>query len=64
RMRRLQRYMVTLHRQEVEDLQNSGALERVEDTFWAVVPGSLIYHPRFGFWWHGSPAPEPESLIA
>jgi hypothetical protein len=63
-MRRLQRFMVSLYRQEIEVLLRAGALERIEDTFWVVVPGFRIYSERWGFGWKGGVAAEPESLIA
>lgn len=64
RMRRLQRFLVSLHQQEVTQLQQAGAVERIADSFWAVVPGYRVYDQRLGFGWQGSPLPEPESLIA
>jgi hypothetical protein len=41
-----------------------GALERIADTFWAVVPGFRVYSERWGFGWTGSLISEPEDLIA
>lgn len=64
RMRRLQRFFVNLYTQEITELSRAGALERIADTFWAVVPGFQIYHQRWGFGWKGGIMPEPESLIA
>jgi CRISPR-associated endonuclease/helicase Cas3 len=63
-MRRLQRFLVGLYRQEIEELLKAGALERIEETFWVVVPGFRVYSERWGFGWQGGVAPEPESLIA
>ena len=63
-MRRLQSFTVNLYPQEIAELLNAGALERIQDTFWAVVPGFKIYDQRWGFGWKGVPAMEPESLIA
>jgi CRISPR-associated endonuclease/helicase Cas3 len=63
-MRRLQRFMVNLYRKEIIALRNAGALERIADTFWAVVPGFQIYDNRWGFGWQGDPKIEPEYLIA
>lgn len=63
-MRRLQRYMVSLYPQEILALRNAGALERVADTFWVVVPAFRIYDNRWGFGWKGDPKMEPEYLIA
>ncbi len=64
RMRRLQRFMVNLYRQEIEVLVRAGALERIQDTFWAVTPGFRIYSERWGFGWKGPITVEPEDLIA
>jgi CRISPR-associated endonuclease/helicase Cas3 len=64
RMRRLQPFMVSLYRQEVEKLQAAGALERVAESFWATVPGFRPYSQRWGFGWHGPVPLEPEDLIA
>jgi CRISPR-associated endonuclease/helicase Cas3 len=63
-MRRLQPFMVSLYPQEIDQLRQAGALERIQDTFWAVVPGFKIYDERWGFGWKGAPNMEPESLIA
>jgi CRISPR-associated endonuclease/helicase Cas3 len=63
-MRRLQRFMVNLYPQEIKTLWNAGALERIAETFWAVVPGFRIYDNRWGFGWQGDPKIEPEHLIA
>jgi CRISPR-associated endonuclease/helicase Cas3 len=63
-MRGLQRFMVNLYAREIVALRNAGALERVADTFWAVVPGFPIYDNRWGFGWQGDPKVEPEYLIA
>jgi hypothetical protein len=64
RMRRLQPFFVSLYRQEIETLNKAGALERIQDTFWAVVPQFRIYDKRWGFGWKGPLAMEPEDLIA
>lgn len=64
RMRKLQRFLVNLYPQEIADLCRSGALERIEDTFWVVVPGFRVYGKRWGFGWKGGVAAEPEDLIA
>jgi CRISPR-associated endonuclease/helicase Cas3 len=64
RMRRLQPFMVTLYNQEIDLLAKAGAIERIEDTFWAVVPGFRVYSDRWGFAWKGLVAAEPEDLIA
>lgn len=63
-MRRIQRLMVNLYQQEIQKLTSAGALERVADTFWVVVPGFPIYDRRWGFGWKGEPRMEPEFLIA
>jgi CRISPR-associated endonuclease/helicase Cas3 len=64
RMRRLQPFMVNLYRQEIGALVEAGALERIEDAFWAVVPVFHVYDYRWGFGWRGPVAAEPEDLIA
>lgn len=64
RMRRLQRFIVNLYRQEIDALFQAGALERVEDAFWVVNPGFRVYDERWGFGWKGIVAAEPEDLIA
>jgi hypothetical protein len=64
RMRRLQRVQVGLYPQEVDTLAQAGAIEKIEDTFWAVVPGFRVYSDRWGFGWKGPVAAEPEDLIA
>ena len=63
RMRRLQPFMVSLYRQEIALLEGSGALERIAETFWAVVPGFRVYSARWGFGWQGRASAEPEDLI-
>lgn len=63
-MRRLQPFMVNLYPQEIAELQTAGALERIGETFWAIVPGFNLYDERWGFGWKGTPSMEPESLIA
>jgi CRISPR-associated endonuclease/helicase Cas3 len=63
-MRRLQPFIVNLYTREIDQLRQAGALERVQDSFWAVVPGFKVYDERWGFGWKGHPAMEPESLIA
>jgi len=64
RMRRLQRFLVNLYPEEITTLNQAGALERIADAFWAVVPGFRIYDGRWGFGWKDQPLPEPEDLIA
>jgi CRISPR-associated endonuclease/helicase Cas3 len=63
-MRRLQPFIVNLYPQEVAELGKAGALQRIQDTLWTVVPGFRIYDQRWGFGWKGDPRMEPESLIA
>jgi hypothetical protein len=53
RMRGLQRFLVTLYPQEIEELCRAGALERIEETFWTVVPGFRVYDKWWGFGWKG-----------
>ena len=64
RMRRIQPFAVSLYRQEIDTLFKAGAVERIEDTFWCVVPGFRVYSDRWGFGWKGPLAAEPEDLIA
>jgi len=65
RMRRLQPFIVNLYPQEIAILFKAGALERIQETFWSVVPGfNHIYSERWGFGWQGPVYAEPESLIA
>jgi CRISPR-associated endonuclease/helicase Cas3 len=65
RMRRLQPFMVNLYPQEVRVLQEAGAIEKIEDSFWAPHPAfRQIYSERWGFAWRGQVAAEPEDLIA
>jgi CRISPR-associated endonuclease/helicase Cas3 len=64
RMRRLQPLMVSLYRQEIEALSAAGALERIADTFWVIVPGFRVYSDRWGFGWQGRVVAEPEDFIA
>jgi CRISPR-associated endonuclease/helicase Cas3 len=63
-MRRLQRFLVNLYPQEIAALNRAGALERVADAFWVVVPGFRIYDEHWGFGWKDQLVPEPEDLIA
>jgi len=64
RMRPLQRLTVNLYAQEIRALESAGAVERIADTFWVIVPGFEVYTERFGFGWAGEPKLEPEHLIA
>ena len=64
RMRRLQPFIVSLYPEEIDKLANAGAIEKIEDTFWAAVPGFRVYSDRWGFGWNGPIAAEPEDLIA
>lgn len=63
RMRRLQPLMVSLYPSEIHKLREAGAIERVADTFWVVVPGFRVYSDRWGFGWQGEVSAEPEDLI-
>lgn len=64
-LRRLQPFLVGLYKQEVEQLLNAGALEELDDGLYCTVVGfERIYDQWFGFSWQGTPAAEPESLIA
>lgn len=63
-MRRLQPFLVKLYPKEIVTLQEVGALERVEETFWVVVPGFAVYSDRWGFGWQGGVQAEPEHFIA
>ena len=64
RMRRLQRFMVNLYREEIDTLRQAGAIEKIEEAFWVVTPGFRVYSQRWGFGWRGPIAAEPEDLIA
>ncbi len=69
RMRRLQPFMVNLYPQEIDALAKAGAIELVQETFWAVIvpgpiPSERIYSSRWGFGWKGPLAAEPEDLVA
>lgn len=66
RLRRLQPYVVNLYRQEIGELERAGAIERLDDRLWTVVPGfGHVYDQRrFGFGWKGPVAADPEALIA
>jgi CRISPR-associated endonuclease/helicase Cas3 len=65
-LRRLQPFLVNLYPQEIQVLASAGAIERLEDRLWFVLPQfSKMYNARFGFGWTGGfLLPEPESLIA
>jgi CRISPR-associated endonuclease/helicase Cas3 len=65
-MRRLQPYLVTLYRQEIDTLRRAGAIVPIaeECEVWQVLPQFRhVYNDRFGFGWQGSLAADPESLI-
>lgn len=65
-MRRLQPYLVTLYRQDVEELRRAGAIMPIAEgcDVWRVVPQFRhVYDERFGFAWQGRLAADPESLI-
>jgi CRISPR-associated endonuclease/helicase Cas3 len=64
RMRRLQPFIVSLYPQEIDTLAKAGAIEKIEDTFWAAVWGFHVYSDRWGFGWTGPVLAEPEDLIA
>lgn len=64
RMRPLQKFMVNLYPQEIAELNRLGALERIAETFWAIVPGYQPYSNRWGFGWRGADVNDPEGLIA
>ncbi len=64
-LRRLQPFIVSLYKQEVEGLLKAGALDLLEDGLYCTVVGfERIYDQRFGFAWKGTAVAEPESLIA
>lgn len=64
-LRRLQPFVVNLYRQEIEELETAGAIERLDDRLWTVVTGfERVYGARFGFGWKGPVAADPEALIA
>jgi hypothetical protein len=65
-MRRLQPYLVTLYRQEIEELRRAGAIVPIAEgcDVWRVLPQFRhVYDERFGFGWQGPLAADPESLI-
>ena len=64
-LRRLQPFLVNLYQEEVDELVNAGAVEQLSDRLYCTVVGfEGIYDQQFGFTWKGSPAAEPETLIA
>jgi len=64
-LRRLQPFIVSLYKQEVEGPLKAGALDLLEDGLYCTVVGfERIYDQRFGFAWKGTAVAEPESLIA
>jgi CRISPR-associated endonuclease/helicase Cas3 len=66
-MRRLQPFLVTLYRQEIDLLRKAGAIMPIAEgcEVWRVLPQfKRIYDPSFGFQWQGPLAAEPETLIA
>jgi CRISPR-associated endonuclease/helicase Cas3 len=67
-LRALQRYLVQLYDQEIEQLRSLGVIEPLypgAERTWAVRDGAeYIYSLRFGFGWQGMKLPEPEHLIA
>jgi len=64
-LRRLQPFLVNLYQQEVELLLQAGAIEQLHERLYCTVVGfEGIYDQRFGFSWKGTPAAEPERLIA
>ena len=66
-MRRLQPFLVTLYRQEIELLRQAGAIVPIADgcEVWRVLPQfEHVYDEHFGFRWQGPVAAEPEGLIA
>jgi CRISPR-associated endonuclease/helicase Cas3 len=65
-MRRLQPYLVTIYRQEIEELRRAGAIMPIAEgcDVWRVLPQFRhVYDERFGFAWQGPLAADPESLI-
>jgi CRISPR-associated endonuclease/helicase Cas3 len=64
-LRGLQRYLVNLYPQEIDELNRAGAIDALDSRLYAVVEGfASVYDPRFGFTWKGPPLAEPEKLIA
>ncbi len=65
-LRRLQPFAVQLYQQEVRVLAKAGAIDKLDEKLWAVVPAyKHVYSTRFGFTWQGGKIyAEPEELIA
>ena len=64
-LRRLQRFLVNLYPQEIDELNRAGAIYSLTDKLYVVVKGyASVYDERFGFTWKGPPLAEPEHLIA
>jgi hypothetical protein len=64
-LRRLQRFLVNLYPQEIDELNHAGAIDAFSDKLYVVVKGyASVYDERFGFTWKGPPLAEPEQLIA
>jgi CRISPR-associated endonuclease/helicase Cas3 len=65
-MRRLQPFLVTLYKKEIDALRLAGAIVPVAEgcDLWRVLPQyKHVYDLRFGFGWQGPLAAEPEFLI-
>jgi len=64
-LRRLQRFLVNLYPQEIDELKRAGAIDALDDGLYVVVKGfASIYDARFGFAWKGPLLAKPEDLIA
>jgi hypothetical protein len=53
--RRLQRFLVNLYPQEIDELSRAGAID--------ALGFASVYDERFGFTWKGPPLAEPEHLM-
>lgn len=63
-LRRLQPFLVSVYEKEFDKLVNSGALEQVAETVWALArPFRHLYHPAFGLQIRDQITADPEALI-
>jgi hypothetical protein len=65
RLRAIQPFLVTLYPQQIQVLEQAGALETIGDTVKAVHPAhAYLYDATFGLVLEGSLAADPSSLLA